>query len=90
MKKQKFATKKELRHYKAILNTMDPSTQNYWVLNRLLLFGPVSEMQAFRDANITRLSARIYELRHDYGIPIEKEYIYNNGPTYSVYYIGRP
>lgn len=90
MKKQKFATKKELRRYKAILNTMDPNTQTYWVLNRLLLFRSVSAMQAFRDARITRLSARIYELRHDYGIPIEKEYIYNNGPTYSVYYIGRP
>lgn len=90
MKKQKFATKRELRHYKAILKTLEPGTQNYWVLNRLLLFRNITTIQAFRDARITRLSARIYELKNDYGIPIEKEMIRNRGVTYAAYYIGRP
>lgn len=90
MKKQRFATKKELRHYKAILNTMEPGTQNYFVLRRLLLFGQLTTLQAFRDAHITRLSARIYELRNDYGIPIKKETIRIRGVNYANYYIGRP
>lgn len=89
MKKQKFATEKEMRHYKAVLRTLEPGTQNYFVLNRLIRFGYVTTMQAFQAANITRLSARIYELRNDYGIPIEKEMVRDKRVTYAVYYIGR-
>lgn len=89
MKKQKFATKREMRHYKSILKTLQPGTQNYWVLNRLLRFRYITTMQAFQEAHITRLSARIYELKNDYGIPIEKEMIRDKGITYAGYYIGR-
>lgn len=90
MKKQKFATKKEMKHYASVLETMEPGTQNFFVLRRLIQLRYITTMEAFQIAHITRLSARIYELRNDYGIPIEKEVIRNKGVTYARYYIGRP
>lgn len=49
-------------------------TQKQRVYEYMKRHGSITTMQAFRDLNITRLSARIYDLRHD-GIPIEQTHV---------------
>lgn len=40
-------------------------TQCEQVLNYIKIFGSISSMEAFQDLGITRLSARIWELRNE-------------------------
>ena len=45
------------------------------VLDHILKFGKITTMEAYEYYRITRLSARVYELRHDDGYPIESRKI---------------
>ena len=45
-------------------------------------------MEAFGAYGITRLSAVVYELRHDYKADIKNKDIVDNGICYTRYYIG--
>jgi len=47
-------------------------TQAERVLEYIQKFGSITTLEAFRDLGVTRLSARIYELRHYNGLDIEK------------------
>lgn len=49
-------------------------TQNEMVLDHLQRIGSITTYDAYRKG-ITRLSARIWELKHRYGVQIEKERI---------------
>lgn len=46
------------------------SKQQATVLRHIKEFGGISSMEAFMDYGITRLSAVIYELRHNHGLKI--------------------
>lgn len=46
-------------------------TQNERVLRHLKKFGQITSLEAFREYGITRLSARIWDLRHKHGLCIE-------------------
>lgn len=66
-------------------------TQEYIVLRHLKDFGSLTTWQAIQEYGITRLSARILELRKQ-GHNIESENItvknrYGNSTTFSKYYI---
>lgn len=45
-------------------------TQKQQILNHIRLHGKITTIEAVYRYRITRLSARIYELRHDDGYPI--------------------
>lgn len=67
-------------------------TQRERVLNFMRVHDGITSMQAF-ELGITRLSARIYELRHQDGINIQEEMVktknrYGETCTYSRYYLG--
>lgn len=47
-------------------------TQKQRVLDYIEQFGSISSLEAFRDLGVTRLSAVIFNLRHD-GIGIESD-----------------
>jgi len=49
-------------------------TQNDLVLEYLQKFGHITSLQAFEDLGVTRISARIYDLRQD-GHIIESQFI---------------
>ena len=49
---------------------MTKRTQADRVLDYMKKFGSITTMQAFADLGVTRLSARIYELRHYQNIKI--------------------
>lgn len=46
-------------------------SQNERVKRHLETFGKITSIEAFREYGITRLSARIWDLRHKYGLVIE-------------------
>lgn len=48
--------------------------------------GGITSYQAFRDLRITRLSARIYDLRHEDGCLIEQDHIVEKKDGESVVY----
>lgn len=52
---------------------MEKKTQADRVLEYMQKFGSITTMQAFSDLGVTRLSARIYELRHYQNIEIISE-----------------
>lgn len=53
---------------------MPKKTQNELVLEYLKKFGSITSLQAFNDLGVTRISARIYDLRQE-GHAIDSEYI---------------
>lgn len=68
------------------------TSQKQRVLDYMRTHDGITSMQAF-ELGITRLSARIYELRHQDGINIEEEMVtkknrYGETCTYSRYYLG--
>lgn len=56
--------------YSTYLDTLQEGTQNYIILERLIQKGSITTIEAFFDFYITRLSARIYDLRA-MGVDIE-------------------
>ena len=52
---------------------MEKKTQADRVLEYMQKFGSITTMQAFADLGVTRLSARIYELKHYQNIKIISE-----------------
>jgi hypothetical protein len=60
------------------------------VLNHLEQYGKISSMEAFKLFGATRLSAIIYNLRHEYGLNIVNETVkikdrYNNTCLFDYY-----
>lgn len=45
--------------------------QTQAVLKYMQTFGSITSLEAFRDLGITRLAAVIWDLKHDYGVPIK-------------------
>ena len=64
-------------------------TQEEKVLRHIKKYGSISTYDAFKHYNITRLSAKIYNLIHNQGINIKSEYRTNKktGCNYKVYYL---
>lgn len=65
---------------------MANKTQNQLVLEYLQNFGSITSLEAYDNLGVTRISARIYDLRND-GHHIEDEYVKvprRNGETTSV------
>lgn len=50
--------------------------QRYKVLQYIQDFGHISTLDAFRDLGITRLSARIHDLKHKDNCKFRKERVY--------------
>lgn len=48
-------------------------TQADRVLDYMQKFGSITTLDAFKDLGVTRLSARIWEIRHDRGYTIKSE-----------------
>ncbi len=70
---------------------MAKRTQADRVLEYIKKFGSITTLQAFRDLGVTRLSARIFELR-DRGIIIDSTSVtsknrYGENCTYAKYYL---
>ena len=64
------------KKYEGILNTMSEDSQHYKILKHILEHGSITKKQAEKKPIYSmRLEARIYELRHDYNIPIETEIV---------------
>lgn len=57
-------------YYIKILDNVKPHTYCYTILGHLIKHKSITSMQAFSEYGITRLSAVIYELKNDYGVPI--------------------
>lgn len=69
-------SKKTYIKYKPILERMQEGSQNYLILMHLLEHGSITPKEAERKPIYSmRLSARIWDLRHDYKIPIESKTI---------------
>lgn len=49
------------------------TTQTDRVIEYMARFGSISTIEAFVDLGITRLSARIWEIRHDRGYEVKSE-----------------
>lgn len=69
--------------YEPALKRMKHDSQNQTILMHLIYIGPITSVDAFEKYRITRLSGRIYNLRHDYHIDIV-----NTGDEYAVYQLG--
>jgi len=54
---------------------MKKKTQADRVLEYIQKYGSITTLDTFRDLGVTRLSARIYELKHYNGLDIEKQYV---------------
>lgn len=64
-------------------------TQEEKVLRHIKKYGSISTYDTFKNYNITRLSAKIYNLIHNQGINIKSEYRTNKKTNcnYKVYYL---
>ena len=63
--------------YTPALEKMQEGSQNYHILKYMIEHGGITPKEAERKPIYSmRLSARIYELKHDHKIPIEKEIIF--------------
>lgn len=70
---------------------MEKRTQADRVLDYIKKFGSITTLEAFRDLGVTRLSARIFELR-DKGLNIDSTNVtsknrYGENCTYAKYFI---
>ena len=72
-----------ISEYASELKRMKNGSQNQTVLMHLITFGTITNMEAFEKYKITRLSGRIYELRHDFKINI-----LDIGDDFAVYTLG--
>ena len=57
------------------MKTWKKQNKTMAVLNHLRTFGSIDTFEAFMNYRATRLSAIIYNLRHNYGLDIETEMI---------------
>lgn len=63
-----------------LLSQIPEGTQSYKILKHILDKGSITTIEAFFDYGITRLSARIYDLRYTYGIQIDTENVVKKTP----------
>ncbi len=73
---------------------MAKRTQADRVLDYIKKFGSITSMQAYTDLGVTRLSARIYELRHYRNLEIISETMtrknrYGENCTYAKYSLAK-
>lgn len=61
------------KKYTPVLSEMQEGSQCYKVLKYILQHGSITSLECVLELRITRLSARIYDLRNKYGVPIETE-----------------
>lgn len=78
--------------YTPALEMMQEGSQKYNILMHLIEHGSITPKEAERKPIYSmRLSARIYELKHDHKIPVEKEIVYEKRGKKSIpharYYI---
>ena len=50
-------------------------TQNEMILNYLNEFGSITTYESYAELFITRLSARIWDLKHKYGCEFDEEWV---------------
>lgn len=83
------APKYDHNKYTPYLSRLQEGTQNYVILKHMIDKGSISTYEAFIDHRITRLPARIWELKNMYGIDVtsERKVVKKKGVTesYSVY-----
>lgn len=75
------------------LTEVDDMTQCERVKRHLEKYGTITTLEAFRDYGITRLSARIWDLKHKDGLVITEERKtarnrFNEATHYNVYRLG--
>lgn len=79
--------------YTKILKEMQEDTYCYATLKRIIDKGSITSMQAFSEQGNTRLSATIYTLKNEYGIPIDSRIITKKSGrkvvNFSEYFIGK-
>lgn len=56
--------------YSTLLKALQPHTQNYELLQYLIMHGSITPIEALRKLDIYRLSGRIYDLR-SHGVDID-------------------
>lgn len=61
---------KNHEHYTALLGKCQKGTQEYIILNHIIKHGGITALESAQEYAITRLSARIFDLR-GLGIPIK-------------------
>lgn len=75
-------------HYKRYLRKLSSGTQNHRVLKYIMEHGSITTYEAFEKLRITRLPARISDIKA-IGCPIYKETIVKkDGTHYSKYFMG--
>ena len=72
--------------YIPILNEMQEGSQCQRILKYILDHGSITSMECFSQLNITRLSARIYDLRFKYGVMVQMERITKKTPDGTITY----
>ena len=66
---------------------MNPSSQNFWLLAQLKKKRRITSLDAFKEAQCMRLSARVFNLRSmGYNIHTENVHL-NNGKTIGRYFL---
>jgi len=66
---------------------MSPSSQNFWLLAQLKKKRRITSLDAFKEAQCMRLSARVFNLRSmGYNIHTENVHL-NNGKTIGRYFL---
>lgn len=71
--------------YKQLTEGKKKKSIEAMILGHLLKHGPLTPMDAIRQFECTRLSARIYDLEHKYPIKIKHERINKGNKTYMRY-----
>ena len=66
----------------------DTYTQNMAIRESLMSGHVISQVAAYKAFGCTRLSARIWDLKHIYGLPISKMKMVSFGPYKKKYYAG--
>ena len=90
---QKRTSRKAYKKYKPVLERMQEESQNYMVLKYILENGSITPKEAEKKPiRSMRLSARIWDLKHIYDIPIEKQLTHvkrgKKTISFASYYIG--
>ena len=66
---------------------MNPSSQNFWLLAQLKKKRRITAMDAMKEADCMRLSARVYDLRErGYNVHTENLHL-DNGKTIGRYFL---
>lgn len=66
---------------------MDIQSQTARIKEHLLGGKRLTALDALREFGCLRLSGRIYELRHEHGLPIVSEMVVRNGKRVAEYYL---